>query len=316
MFFQCDSIRIHSAIINVLTDDESDIHVRMSASNQQSGIGGTFSFDHRDMMVFILVMSLHGLQSMITELLPEFSVGGLGVEIGPFWFVAMAVVLLFRSFWACLAIPVGGIVFGEILIGDFSALGAVEGLIVITTSWFFVMSLITDPTDPKQIAALGFLAKAMEETAAWFIDVGKFYVGVEELEAISWLPATVWATEGMGALVQILVAGLVFGAVPAYFLYPRLRGKIEPLLGMESVSGRDRSMFTRSSAKRLGAWFLLLPIAFVVETISETSGVLIVFEPQFVETYGREFLFVPIAVAALVAFGLVFYRQRKAESGS
>jgi hypothetical protein len=272
-----------------------------------------FSFDHRDMMVFILVMSLHGLQSMITELLPEFSMAGLGVEIGPFWFVAMSVVLLFRSFWAALAIPVGGIVFGEILIGDFSALGAVEGLIVITMSWFFVMSLITDPTDPRQIAALGFLAKAMEEVAAWFIDVGKFYVGVEELEAIAWLPETVWATEGMGAFVQIIVAGVVFGAIPTLYLYPRLRGKIEPLLGMNPVEGRDGSMFTRSSLKRLVAWVALLPVAFVVETLSETSGGLIVFEPQFVETYGQAFLFVPILVAAAVAFGLVFYRQRKVE---
>ena len=285
-----------------------------STRNARSGTGGAFSFDHRDMMLFILVMSLHGLQSLITELLPEFSVAGLGVEIGPFWFVAMSVVLLFRSFWACLAIPVGGIVFGEILIGDFSALGAVEGLVVITASWFFVMSLITNPEDPKQIVALGFVAKAMEETAAWFIDVGKFYVGVEELEAIAWLPETVWATEGIGALVQILVAGLVFGSIPAYYLYPRLRGKIEPLLGMEPVSGRDGPMFTRSSLRRLVTWFLLLPVAFVVEMLSETSGGLIVFEPAFVDTYGKAFLFVPIAIAALVAFGLVFYRQQQVES--
>jgi hypothetical protein len=276
--------------------------------------GGAFSFDHRDMMVFILVMSLHGLQSMITELLPEFSVAGLGVEIGPFWFVAMSVVLLFRSFWGCLAIPVGGIVFGEILIGDFSALGAVEGLVVVTMSWFFVMSLITDPTDVKQIAGLGFLAKAMEELAAWFIDVGKFYVGVEELEAIAWLPETVWATEGVGALVQIVIAGLIFGAIPTLFLYPRLRGKVEPLLGMQPAEGRDGPMFTRSSMKRLVAWLLLLPVAFVVETLSETSGGLIVFEPQFVETYGKEFLFVPIVVAALLAFGLVYYRQQQVEA--
>ncbi|MFA1609605.1 hypothetical protein [Halobellus rubicundus] len=283
------------------------------AMNTSSGTDGVFSFDHRDMMVFILVMSLHGLQSMITELLPEFSIGGLGVSIGPFWFVAMAVVLLFRSFWACLAIPVGGIVFGEILIGDFSALGAIEGLVVITASWFFVMALVTDPSDPKQIAALGFLAKAMEEFAAWLIDVGKFYVGVEELEAIQWLPETVWATEGMGALVQIIVAGIVFGAVPAYFLYPRLRGKIEPLLGMEPLSGRDGPMFDRTAMKRLVAWVLLLPVAFVFETLSETSGGLITFQPQFVETYGQSFLFVPIVIAALLAFGLVFYRQQKTE---
>ncbi|WP_241768014.1 hypothetical protein [Haloferax sp. ATB1] len=278
-----------------------------------SNSSSAFSFDHRDMMAFILVMSLHGLQSMITELLPEFSIGGLGVSIGPFWFVAMSVVLLFRSFWACLAIPVGGIVFGEILIGDFSALGAVEGLIVVTLSWFFVMSLITDPKDVKQIAALGFLAKAMEETAAWFIDVGKFYVGVEELEAISWLPETVWATEGIGALLQIIIAGVVFGAIPTLFLYPRLRGKIEPLLGMSPVEGRDGPMFTRTSLKRLIAWVALIPVAFAFETLSETSGGLITFTPEFVETYGQAFLFVPIAIAAVISFGLVAYRQRKVD---
>jgi len=286
----------------------------MSTSIADTTEGGVFSFSHRDMMAFILIMSLHGLQSMITELLPEFSVAGLGVSIGPFWFVAMSIVLLFRSFWACLAIPMGGIVFGEILIGDFSALGAVEGLVVITTSWFFVMALVTNPEDPKQIAALGFLAKAMEEIAAWFIDVGKFYVGVEELEAIQWLPETVWATEGMGALVQIIVAGLIFGAIPTLYLYPRLRGKIEPLLGMNPIEGRDGPMFNRSAAKRLVAWFMLLPVAFVFETLSETSGGLIVFEPEFVEVYGQVFLLVPIVVAALLALGVVFYRQQQAQA--
>ena len=274
---------------------------------------GAFSFDHRDMMAFVLIMSLHGMQSMITELLPDIS-GVLDVQIGPFWFIAMAVVLLFRSFWACLAIPVGTVVFGEILIGDFNALGAVEALVVVTLSWFFVMSLITDPSDPKQIAGLGFLAKAMEEIGAWLIDVGKFYVGVEEIDAIAWLPETVWITEGMGALVQIIVAGIIFGAIPAYFLYPRLRGKIEPLLGMSPVEARDGPMFTRTSAKRLLAWVVFLPVAFGFEALSETSAGLINFTPQFVETYGQGFLLVPIVAAGLLAFGLVAYRQRKVDS--
>jgi hypothetical protein len=273
---------------------------------------GAFSFDHRDMMAFILIMSLHGLQSMISELLPSIS-GVLDVQIGPFWFVAMSVALLFRSFWACLAIPVGITVFSEILIGDFNALGTVEGLIVITLSWFFAMSLITDPADPKQIAVVGFIAKAMEEIGAWLIDVGKFYVGVEEIDAIAWLPETVWVTEGVGAFIQIIVAGIIFGAIPTYFLYPRLRGRIEPLLGMTPVEGRDGPMFTRSSAKRLFAWAALLPLAFVIEALSETSGGLITFTPRFVETYGQVYLFVPIVIAAVIAFGLIAYRQRTVE---
>lgn len=274
--------------------------------------GDWLSFDQQDMMVFILVMSLHGLQQMFTELLPEFTIGGIGIEIGPFLFVSYALVFLFRSFWGCLAVPVGDIVFAEILIGDFNALGAVEGLIVITLTLYFAMSLITDPDDVRQLALLAILAKTMEETMAWLIDVGKFYVGVEELEAIQGLPETVWVTEGVGAVVQILTAGIIFGAIPLVYFYPRLRGKIEPLLGMEPVSGNPNGKrFTRQSLKTLVALLVLAPVAFAVETLSETSGGLIVFEPEFVEVYGQEFLFVPIVVAALIAFGLLFYRKRQ-----
>ena len=51
----------------------------MASINQQSE--SMFSFDNQDMMVFILIMSLHGLQMMFAELLPSFSLGGLELEI-------------------------------------------------------------------------------------------------------------------------------------------------------------------------------------------------------------------------------------------
>jgi len=281
-------------------------------STTESTGSSWFSFNQQDMMVFILIMSLHGLQQMFTELLPEFTVGGIGIEVGPFLFVSYALVFLFRSFWGCLAVPVGDIVFAEILIGDFNALGAVEGLIVVTIMLFFAMSLITDPDDVRQLALLAVLAKTMEETMAWLIDIGKFYVGVEELEAIQGLPETVWVTEGVGALVQIITAGIIFGAIPLVYFYPRLRRKIEPLLGMEPVSGNPNGKrFTRDSLKALVAFVVLAPVAFAVEVVSETSGGIIVFEPEFVEIYGQEFLFVPIVVATVVAFGLLYYRKTK-----
>jgi hypothetical protein len=59
---------------------------------------------------------------------------------------------------------------------------------------------------------------------------------------------------------------------------------------------------------------VFLPLAFIIEAFSETSGGLITFTPQFVETYGQEFLFVPIVLAAVIAFSVVAYRQRKADS--
>lgn len=63
-----------------------------------NNLSSTSGFDHKDMIAFVLVMSLHGLQSMTTELLPEFSIGGLGVFIGPFWFIAVSVTLLLQPF--------------------------------------------------------------------------------------------------------------------------------------------------------------------------------------------------------------------------
>lgn len=270
-----------------------------------------FSFDNQDMMVFILIMSLHGLQMMFAELLPSFSLGGLEIELGPFLFISYTLVFLFRSFWGCLAVPVGGIVFGEILIGDFSAFGAVESLLMITVSLYLATTMITDPKDIKWLAVLAVVAKGMEELAAQFIDVGKFYVGVESLEAIEWLPETIWFVEVAGATTQVIIAGIIFGALPMMYFYPRMRGKIEPLLGMQPVEGHPSgNRFNRDTLKALAAWVVLTPIAFVFEAFSETSGAFLVFEPKFVESYGQIFFAVPIVAAAIVAYGVVFYRQQ------
>jgi len=282
----------------------------MSTTNQQTE--HWYSFDNQDMMVFILIMSLHGLQMMFAELLPSFSLGGLELEIGPFLFISYTLVFLFRSFWGCLAVPVGGIVFGEILIGDFSAFGAVESLLMITVSLWLATTMITDPTDVKWLAVLAVVAKGMEELAAQFIDVGKFYVGVESLEAIEWLPETIWFVEIAGATTQVIIAGILFGAIPMTYFYPRMRGKIEPLLGMEPVSGHPSGKrFNRDTLKALVAWIVLTPIAFVFEAFSETSGAFLVFEPEFVESYGQVFFAVPIVAAAAVAYAVVFYRQQR-----
>lgn len=281
----------------------------MSMSNQETE--QWFSFDNQDMMVFILIMSLHGLQMMFAELLPSFSLGGLEIELGPFLFISYTLVFLFRSFWGCLAVPVGGIVFGEILIGDFSAFGAVESLLMITISLYLATTMITDPDDIKWLAVLAVVAKGMEELAAQFIDVGKFYVGVESLEAIEWLPETIWFVEVTGATTQVIIAGIIFGALPMMYFYPRMRGKIEPLLGMQPVEGHPSgNRFNRDTLKALVAWVVLTPIAFVFEAFSETSGAFLVFEPKFVESYGQIFFAVPIVAAAIVAYGVVFYRQQ------
>jgi len=272
-------------------------------STASTANSGWLSFDNQDMMVFILVMSLTGLQNAFTEILPEFTLGPLELGVGEFLFIPIVLVLLFRTFWAALAVPVGEIVFGEILLGEFNGLGAVEGLLLITACYYFAATLLQDPENRTQLAIVVFLAEALEEFFAMWIDVGKVYVGVEELEAVPGLPESILVLEAVDFATQMVITGIVFGVIPALYLYPKLHGKVEPLLGMEPFRGeRGASMFGGFSIKRFAVILLAFPLALGAEAASESGGgINVVWEPEFLEMYGQSFMIVPIVVTAVVA---------------
>ncbi len=272
-------------------------------STASTAKSGWLSFDNQDMMVFILVMSLTGLQNAFTEILPEFTLGPLELGVGEFLFIPIVLVLLFRTFWAALAVPVGEIVFGEILLGEFNGLGAMEGLLLITACYYFAATLLQDPENRTQLAIVVFLAEALEEFFAMWIDVGKVYLGVEELEAVPGLPESILVLEAVDFTTQMVITGIFFGVIPALYLYPKLHGKVEPLLGMEPFEGeRGASMFGGFSIKRFAVILLAFPLALGAEAASETGGgINVVWEPEFLEMYGQSFMIVPIVVTAVVA---------------
>ncbi|WP_160135551.1 hypothetical protein [Halococcus salsus] len=274
-----------------------------------TGTGSRFSLGKQDMIVFILVMSLTGLQNAITEIMPEFAVGPLELGVGGFIFIPIVLVLLFRTYWAALAVPVGEIVFGEILLGEFDGLGAVEGLLLISVCYYFAAQLLQDPENTTQLVIVVFLAEGLEEFFATLIDIGKVYVGVEELEAVPGLPESIVVLEGVDFLVQMLITGIIFGVIPALYLYPRLHGKIEPLLGMEPFEGeRGASMWRGFSLTALLAIVVGAPVAFVAEAASEVGGAInIVWEPEFLATYGQSYIIIPIVVAVVVIVA-IWYR--------
>jgi hypothetical protein len=273
---------------------------------------GWLSFDRQDMMVFILIMSLSGLQNAFTEVLPEFAVGPLELGVGEFLFIPIVLVLLFRTFWAALAVPVGEIVFGEILLGEFNGLGAVEGLLLITASYYFAATLLQDPENRTQLAVVVFLAEAIEEFLAMFVDIGKVWIGVEELETVPGLPESIVALEAVDFATQMLITGILFGVIPALYLYPRVHGKIEPLLGMEPFEGeRGASMWRGFSVSKFALVLLAFPVAFAAEAASETGSFInVVWEPEFLELYGQSFIAVPIVLTAVIA-AVVWYRARQ-----
>ncbi|WP_229380226.1 hypothetical protein [Haloterrigena salifodinae] len=264
------------------------------------------SFDHQDMTVFILVMSLSGLQYAITEIIPEFDVGPLELGVGDFIFIPIVLVLLFRTYWAALAVPMGEIVFEDILLGDFDGLGVMEDLLLVSVCFYFAALLLQDTESRLQLAIVVLVAEGLNEFLAMFVDIGKFYVGVAELEATPGLPESIIVLEGVDFVVQMVITGVVFGVIPALYLYPRLHGKIEPLLGMEPYEGTaGASMWRGFSPKAAVAVLIAFPLAFAFAALSEAGGAInIVWEPEFMETYGQLFILLPVAVAVLVVAGV------------
>lgn len=264
--------------------------------------------------MFIFVMALSGLQYAIAEILPEFDVGPLEVGVGEFLFIPIVLVLLFRTFWAALAVPMGEIVFQDILLGDFNGLGVMEDLLLVSTAFFFAALLLRDPENRVQLAAVVFIAEGLSEFFALFVDVGKVYVGVEQLEAVPGLPESVLVLEGVDFVVQMAITGVLFGVIPALYLYPKLHGKIEPLLGMEPYHGTPGESMVRGFSWKAAAMALIaFPLAFAFAAAGEAGfGFNIVWEAEFVETYGQPILLVPILAAAAVA--LVVWQLAKRRS--
>lgn len=271
-----------------------------------------FSFEQSDMTVFIFVLSLSGLQYAITEVLPEFDVGPLELGVGNFIFIPLVLVLLFRTFWAALAVPMGEVIFEDLLLGDFDGLGVMEDLLLVSTCFFFAALLFRDPANRKQLAAVVLIAEGLNEFLSMFVDIGKVYVGVEEFEAVEGLPESVVVLEGIDFAVQMIITGIIFGVIPALYLYPKLHGKIEPLMGMEPYEGTPGGSMLRGFSWKAAAMVLLaFPLAFAFAAASEAGfGFNIVWEPEYMETYGEPFILLPVAIAALLAVVVFGWRAR------
>ncbi|WP_230198606.1 hypothetical protein [Halopiger goleimassiliensis] len=258
-------------------------------------------------------MSLSGLQYAVTEVIPEFDVGPLEVGVGDFIFIPIVLVLLFRTFWAALAVPMGEVVFEDILLGDFNGLGVMEDLLLVSTCFFFAALLFRDPDNRVQLALVVLIAEGLNEFLAMFVDIGKFYIGVEELEAVPGLPESIIVLEGVDFVVQMVVTGIIFGVIPALYLYPKLHGKIEPLMGMDPYRGTPGgSMLEGVSPKAALLVLVAFPLAFAFEAAEEAGyGLNVVWEPEFMDVYGENFILVPIAVAALVALAVWGIAKRR-----
>ena len=184
------------------------------------------------LMIFVLSMSLYGLATLFTELIPKFQVGVVEFSVEYFLFIPLTLAMLFDPLSAALGAATGELVFSEIMLGQFGGLGELEKFLTVTIGVYIAGRLVKDPKNRAMVGVAAITGTAAQLLMGTVGDILKVQLAVEDFEAVAGLPESVFATEGFAFLNDLLVSGILFCLLPTLYLVPKLYGKIEPLLGM------------------------------------------------------------------------------------
>ena len=82
------------------------------------------------MMIFVLSMSLYGLATLFTELIPSVQLGVVELSVEYFAFIPLTLAILFDPLSAALGAATGEVIFSEIMLGQFGGVGEVEKFVL------------------------------------------------------------------------------------------------------------------------------------------------------------------------------------------
>ena len=184
------------------------------------------------LMIFVLSMSLYGLATLFTELIPKFQIGLVELSVEFFLFIPLTLAMLFDPLSAALGAATGELVFSEIMLGQFGGLGELEKFLTVTIGVYIAGRMVKDPKNRTMVGVAAITGTAAQLLMGAVVDIAKVQFAVEDFEAVAGLPESVFATEGFAFLNDLLFSGILFCLLPTLYLVPKLYGKIEPLLGM------------------------------------------------------------------------------------
>jgi hypothetical protein len=254
------------------------------------------------MMVFVLSMSLYGLSNMFTELIPKLQLGPIELSVEYFAFIPLTLCILFHPMIAALGAALGEVIFGELMLGQFGGLGELEKFLTFSFAMYVAGRMVSDPRNRRQVGIAAMTGVIIHQFLSSLVDIGKVWIGVEQLEAVPGLAESVVLIEGVGFLNDVLFSGILFALLPTLYLVPLLYGKIEPLLG---IKPRNPGMkyegigFFRPKLILIGV--LLFALAFGAESLSEMDINFAVWETDYADQYGSASIWISIGAAALVA---------------
>lgn len=258
------------------------------------------------LMVFVLTMSLYGLATLFTELIPKFQVGIVEFSVEYFLFIPLTLAMLFDPMSAALGAATGELIFSEIMLGQFGGLGELEKFITVTIGVFIAGRMVKNPNNRKMVGFAAMTGVVIQQFLGTIVDILKVQFAVEDFEAVAGLPQSVYATEGFSFLNDVLFSGILFCLLPALYLVPKLYGKIEPLLGMEPRNSNTCSEVINS---RIIIGCLVAFVAAIgAEFLAESGFSLIDWEANWSES-GTAFAVGLVAAALLAVFTLIIMKK-------
>ncbi len=261
------------------------------------------------LMVFVLSMSLYGLATLVSELIPSVQVGIVELSVEFFLFIPLTLAMLFDPLSVALGAATGELVFSEIMLGQFGGIGELEKFLTLAIAVYIAGSLVRDPRNMKTVAIVSFLCTALQLAMSAGVDICKVVFAVEEFEAVPGLPESVFFTEGFAAANDLLFSGILFCMLPTMFLAPRLYGKIEPLLGMKPRSAENAP--EAPSAKLVVAAVACFAIAAGVACLSDSGFALVEWEAEWAESMTAVYAGIGIAAVVAVVAGYCMHRSAK-----
>ena len=258
------------------------------------------------LMVFVLSMSLYGLATLFTELIPKFQIGLVELSVEYFLFIPLTLALLFDPLSAALGAATGELVFSEIMLGQFGGLGELEKFLTVTIGVYIAGRLVKDPKNRTMVGVAAITGTAAQLLMGTIVDIAKVQFAVEDFEAVEGLPESVFATEGFAFCNDLLFSGILFCLLPTLYLVPRLYGKIEPLLGMAPRTAG--SAVAGLSPKAIAVCAVGFVCAVVAELAATAGMSLIDWEAQWAES-GTAMAAGMAAAAALAAVILLVMKK-------
>ena len=264
------------------------------------------------LMVFVLTMSLYGLATLFTELIPSIQVGIVEFSVEYFLFIALVLAMLFDPMSAALGAATSELVFSEIMLGQFGGLGELEKFITVTIGVYIAGRMVRDPRNRKMVGIAAISGVIIQQVLGMIVDILKVQFAVQDFEAVPGLPQSVFATEGFACLNDVVFSGILFCMLPTLFLVPRLYGKIEPLIGMRPRT--KETALGAVNAKVIIGSLAAFAVAVCAEMLAESGMSLIDWEADWAGSGTA--LAAGMIVAAVVAVIVLAVMKKRAESSN